>query len=68
MLGTLPRKRRLGMAFATIALMALVSAGCASLPKGPNGATPAGTYHLTLTTTLNGQTQTLSNFLTLNVQ
>jgi hypothetical protein len=38
------------------------------LPQGPNGATPAGTYTLSLTTTLNGQTQTLNNFLTLVVK
>jgi hypothetical protein len=38
------------------------------LAKGPNGATPPGTYTLTLTTTFNGQTQTLPNFLTLVVK
>jgi hypothetical protein len=68
MLWTLQRKRRLAVTFATIMLIALGSAACASLPKGPNGATPAGTYTLTLTTTINGQTQTLQNFLTLVVK
>jgi hypothetical protein len=38
------------------------------LPQGPNGATPPGTYNLSLTTTFNGQTQTLPNFLTLIVK
>ncbi len=68
MLWTLQRNRRLALSFAMIMLMTLGSGACASLPKGPNGATPAGTYTLTLTTTLNGQTQTLQNFLTLVVK
>jgi uncharacterized repeat protein (TIGR01451 family) len=68
MLWTLQRNRRLALTFAMIMLMTLGSAACANLPKGPNGATPAGTYSLTLTTTLNGQTQTLPNFLTLVVK
>ena len=68
MLWTLQRNRRLALTFAMIMLMTLGSGACASLPKGPNGATPAGTYTLTLTTTLNGQTQTLNNFLTLVVK
>jgi uncharacterized repeat protein (TIGR01451 family) len=68
MLWTLQRNRRLALTFATIMLMTLGSGACATLPKGPNGATPAGTYTLTLTTTLNGQTQTLNNFLTLVVK
>jgi uncharacterized repeat protein (TIGR01451 family) len=68
MLWTLQRNRRLALTFAMIMLMTLGSGACASLPKGPNGATPAGTYTLTLTTTLNGQTQTLQNFLTLVVK
>jgi len=68
MLWTLQRNRRLAVTFATIMLIALGSAACASLPKGPNGATPAGTYSLTLTTSINGQTQTLQNFLTLVVK
>ena len=68
MLWTLKRNRRLALTFAMLMLMTLGSAACASLPKGPNGATPAGTYSLTLTTTVNGQTQTLPNFLTLVVK
>ena len=61
--------RRVALTFATLLLVALGSAACSnSLPQGPNGATPAGTYSLSLTTTLNGQTQTLNNFLTLVVK
>jgi hypothetical protein len=50
--------------------VALGSAACSnSLPQGPNGATPAGTYTLSLTTSLNGAPpQTLNNFLTLVVK
>jgi uncharacterized repeat protein (TIGR01451 family) len=62
------RNRRLALTFAVLTLVALGTAACASLPKGPNGATPPGTYTLTLTTTVNGQTQTLPNFLTLVVR
>jgi uncharacterized repeat protein (TIGR01451 family) len=65
---TFRRKRRVALTFATLLLVALGSAACNSLPSGPNGATPAGTYTLSLTTTLNGQTQTLNNFLTLVVK
>jgi hypothetical protein len=65
---TFRRSRRVALTFATLLLVALGSAACNSLPSGPNGATPAGTYSLSLTTTLNGQTQTLSNFLTLVVK
>jgi hypothetical protein len=62
------RRRRVAVTFATLLLVALGSAACGSLPQGPNGVTPAGTYNLTLTTTLNGQTQTFPNFLTLVVK
>ena len=62
------RNRRVALTFATLLLVAMGSAACNSLPSGPNGATPAGTYSLSLTTTLNGQTQTLNNFLTLVVK
>ena len=65
---TFRRNRRVALTFATLLLVALGSAACNSLPKGPNGATPAGTYSLSLTTTLNGQTQTLNSFLTLVVK
>ena len=68
MLLTLQRNRRLAVAFATIFLITLGSAACASLPKGPAGATPAGTYTLTLSTTINTSTQTYPNFLTLVVK
>ena len=68
MLLTLQRNRRLAVAFATIVLITLGSAACASLPKGPAGATPAGTYTLTLSTTINTSTQTYPNFLTLVVK
>jgi uncharacterized repeat protein (TIGR01451 family) len=61
--------RRVALTFATLLLVAMGSAACNSLPQGPNGATPAGTYTLSLTWTLNnGQTQTLNDFLTLKVQ
>jgi trimeric autotransporter adhesin len=66
---TCRRNQRVALTFATLLLAALGSAACNSLPQGPNGATPAGTYSLSLTTTLNnGQTQTLNNFLTLVVK
>jgi hypothetical protein len=68
MIWALQRNRQLALTFAMIMLMALGSAACASLPKGPAGVTPAGTYTLTLTATVNGKTQTLPNFLTLIVQ
>src|SRR6204780_1320384 len=67
-LWTFRRNRRMALAFSTLLLVTLGSAACNSLPSGPNGATPAGTYSLSLTTTLSGQTQTLSNFLTLVVK
>jgi len=63
------RNRRVALTFATLLLVALGAAACNSLPSGPNGATPAGTYSLSLTTSLNGgPTQTLNNFLTLVVK
>jgi hypothetical protein len=66
---TFRRKRRVALTFATLLLVALGSAACNSLPSGPNGATPAGTYTLSLTTSLNGgPPQTLNNFLTLVVK
>ena len=68
MLWTLQRNRRLAVAFAMIIMITLGSAACASLPKGPAGATPPGTYTLTLSTTINQTTQTYPNFLTLVVK
>ncbi len=60
--------RRLALAFAMVVLIVLGSAACGGgLAKGPNGATPAGTYKLSLSTTYNGQTQTYPNYLTLVV-
>jgi hypothetical protein len=68
-LGTFSRNRRVAVAFAMIMIVMAVGAGsCASLPKGASGVTPAGTYNITLTTTLNGNVQTLPNFLTLVVK
>jgi uncharacterized repeat protein (TIGR01451 family) len=67
--GIFGRNRRVAMALAMFTIVAILGLGaCSSLPKGPNGATPAGTYPITLTTTLNGQTQTFTNFLTLTVK
>ncbi|MFY9804441.1 MAG: hypothetical protein WA211_20625, partial [Candidatus Acidiferrales bacterium] len=62
------RNRRVALTFAVLMLVALGTAACGGLAKGPNGATPPGTYSLTLTATINGQTQTLPNFLTLIVK
>jgi hypothetical protein len=64
------RDRRVALTFAVLTLMtvAMGTAACGNLAKGPNGVTPAGTYTLTLTATFNGQTQTLPNFLTLVVK
>jgi hypothetical protein len=62
------RNPRLALAVAMIALIVIGGAACSGgVPKGPNGATPAGTYSLTLTTTFNGQTQSYPNYLTLIV-
>jgi Abnormal spindle-like microcephaly-assoc'd, ASPM-SPD-2-Hydin len=52
-------RRRWAPAMAAVVFFAVGLAGCKSLAKGPNGATPAGTYTLTLTGTLNGQSQSL---------
>ena len=52
-------RRRWAPALAAVVFFAVGLAGCKSLAKGPNGATPAGTYTLTLTGTLNGQSQSL---------
>jgi hypothetical protein len=64
---TFKRDRRVGLTFAMLMLI-MVSGACGGLPKGANGATPAGTYFISLSTTFNGQTQTLPNFLTLVVK
>ena len=65
---TMERDRRVAFSFAVLMVVALGVAACGGLAKGPNGATPPGTYNLTLTATLNGKTQTLPNFLTLVVK
>ncbi len=63
------RTRRFGLTFAMLALVALGAGSCGSLPKSPTGqATPPGTYFISLTATLNGQTTTQPNFLTLVVK
>ena len=64
------RDRRAAIAFAMVVIMVAMGIGaCASLPKSPTGqATPPGTYFISLTTTLNGNVQTLPNFLTLVVK
>lgn len=69
MTGIFSRNRRMAAAFAAVVMFAALGVGsCTSLPKGTAGATPAGTYFISLSTTLNGQTQTLPNFLTLVVK
>jgi uncharacterized repeat protein (TIGR01451 family) len=63
------RDRRMALTLAMLMLIALGAGSCGGLPKSPTGqATPPGTYSISLTTTLNGQTQTLPNFLTLVVK
>jgi Abnormal spindle-like microcephaly-assoc'd, ASPM-SPD-2-Hydin len=52
-------RRRWAPVLAALVFVTVGLAGCKSLAKGPNGATPAGTYTLTLTGTLNGQSQSL---------
>jgi hypothetical protein len=67
--GMFNRDRRIAVAFAMLVMFVALGVGsCASLPKGANGATPVGTYSISLSSTLNGQTQTLPNFLTLVVK
>ena len=66
---TFHRKPRVAVAFAGILVMILVGAACSGGPaKGPNGITPAGTYTLTLNATINGNTVSLPNYLTLVVK
>lgn len=64
---TFQRKRRIAVAFALMLVAVIGSAACSSVAKGPNGATPAGTYTLTLSATTNGQTVSLPAFLKLVV-
>jgi hypothetical protein len=66
---TFHRKPRVAVAFAGVLVMILVGAACSGGPaKGPNGITPAGTYTLTLNATINGNTVSLPNYLTLVVK
>lgn len=65
---TFKRDRRVAVAFAMVMMITIGLGACASLPKGPSGVTPAGTYTISLSSTLNGHTQTLPNFLTLVVK
>ena len=58
-------RRRWAPALAAVVFLAVGAAGCKSLAKGPNGKTLPGTYTLTLTGTLNGQSQSIN--LTLKV-
>jgi hypothetical protein len=64
---TFQRKPRIAVAFALTLVAVIGSAACSSVAKGPNGATPAGTYTLTLSATTNGQTVSLPAFLKLVV-
>jgi List-Bact-rpt repeat protein len=64
---TFRRDRRVALTFAMLMLI-MVSAACGGLPKSANGATPAGTYFISVSTTFKGQTQTLQDFLTLVVK
>jgi hypothetical protein len=52
------RNPRWVLSFALFSLIALGGVACNSLPRGPNGATPPGTYTLTITATFNGQSTT----------
>ncbi len=65
---TIQRDRRIVLTLAVLLLVSIGAAACGGLAKGPNGVTPPSTYTLTITATLNGQTQTLPNFLTLVVK
>ncbi|MGA8220644.1 MAG: hypothetical protein WB780_03250, partial [Candidatus Acidiferrales bacterium] len=54
------RRSRWALSFAVLMLVALGSAACNSLPKGPNGATPPGPYTVTIMATANGQSATVN--------
>ncbi len=54
------RERRLAFVLATVGVVTLLGAGCASTPKGPAGRTPPGTYTLTITATAQGVTQSVN--------
>jgi hypothetical protein len=48
-------KRRWALTMAAMLALAVSGMACGNLPKGPNGATPAGNYVLTVTATAAGQ-------------
>jgi hypothetical protein len=48
-------RRRLALTMAAMLVMAVTGAACGNLPQGPNGATPAGNYVLTVTASAAGQ-------------
>jgi len=48
-------RRRLALTMAAMLVMAVTGAACGNLPQGPNGATPAGDYVLTVTASATGQ-------------
>ena len=48
------QKLRLASSLAALALFAMSFAGCASVPRGPSGATPPGTYNLVITASAPG--------------
>jgi hypothetical protein len=59
------RKRLAGAAMIAI-LLATTAVACKSVPKGPSGATPPGTYTITITATLGGVSQSLNLTLVVN--
>jgi large repetitive protein len=59
------RKRLAGAAVIAV-LLVTTAVGCKSVPKGPSGATPPGTYTITITATLGGVSQSLNMTLIVN--
>jgi hypothetical protein len=59
------RKRLAGAAVIAV-LLVTTAVGCKSVPKGPSGATPPGTYTITITATLGGVSQNLNMTLIVN--
>jgi len=49
------KRRRWALTMACLLVMGVSGAACNNLPQGPNGATPAGNYVLTVTATVQGQ-------------
>jgi hypothetical protein len=52
------RRQTWALSFAVLMLIALGSAACSSLPKGPNGPTQPGPVTVTVTASANGATAT----------